>query len=148
MKRNQVVTNPSPSNLDLNVRVRALVGINYTAFGAACRARVNGSVGSAVVDGASYHSQLLGDQASLALTLYPNPNRDGQVNLVLVGMGDATEWVTVDVYDMFGKRVHTEQVEASGEEFTHQMNLDLATGMYMVNLTIEGQVITQRLIKQ
>jgi hypothetical protein len=86
--------------------------------------------------------------AQVDMVLFPNPNRDGLVNLVLTGLDDNSTEATVEVYDMFGKRVHSEQLAVAGEEVRDVLELDLATGMYMVNVTIDGHVISQRLIKQ
>ena len=64
-----------------------------------------------------------------AIVLYPNP----APGLVTVDFGSVlTESATVQVYDMTGKRVHSQQA-SSGSTFM-KLNLDLASGTYQVHL--------------
>ncbi|MBL7963666.1 MAG: T9SS type A sorting domain-containing protein, partial [Flavobacteriales bacterium] len=139
IKPNQLVTNPIPLGLDLNVRVRAQVGGVYGAFGPACRMRVNppGSP-NALVEG------------EVNFTVYPNPNRGENVQIMLEGVDETIESAVIDVYDLFGKRIHTEQVAMGGGVLNHVMEFgnDLAQGMYIVHVTVGEQVHMQRLVRQ
>jgi len=150
MKANQMVTNPVPYGLELNIRVRALIGGNYTAFGKACTAVVNDPGGGAMDDAGISYQSIEMDDASTILTIHPNPNRDGVVNLMLEGLDDVERVMLIDVFDLYGKRVHAEQVTIAGGTVNHVMDLssDLSMGMYVVNVSINGQHFTQRLLKQ
>jgi len=140
-----LLTNPVPANLDLNVRVRALIGGTYTEFGAACRLRLTTS-GSNPEAG---RDPMLGDAAgNVSMSLFPNPNRGEVVNLAFDGIA-ADERMDIDVMDGFGKRVSAAQIASPGGSFVHTMDLGtLAPGMYMVTVRVGGQQHTQRLVRQ
>jgi hypothetical protein len=80
-------------------------------------------------------------------SMWPNPVRDGQVNLSLGSLKDAQQQISVDVQDLFGKQVFTQQFGNSGERFSTILQLpsDLASGVYLVNITVNGKRTVQRL---
>ena len=85
------------------------------------------------------------------MTLFPNPNRDGMVTLNMEGLAIENEVkVDVEIYDMLGQRVHAEQAIAAEGLLNHRMDLSdvIGSGLYMVNVTINGELFTQRLVKQ
>ncbi|MBK9274554.1 MAG: T9SS type A sorting domain-containing protein [Flavobacteriales bacterium] len=137
-----LVTLPVPADLDLNVRVRALVGGNYTAFGPACRFRLN------TPGGAGREAVLFDEASNVTMSLYPNPNRGEVVNVAFDGIA-AAERMDIDVMDIFGKRVMAEQIAAPGGAFVHTMDMAyLAPGVYMVNVRVGERLYTQRLVRQ
>ena len=81
------------------------------------------------------------------IELWPNPVRDGIVNLRVDGIADADQRITVDIYDAFGKKVVAQQYANSGSLFNTVLNLDggLAAGVYMVNITINDRTSLKRL---
>ena len=86
-----------------------------------------------------------------SVSLWPNPVRDGRVNLVIRDLVDATQMITVDVYDSFGKRVMTTTLPVQdGAVFNQPLPLanDLAAGLYVMNLTAGDHSLTERLIIQ
>ncbi|MCO6482367.1 MAG: T9SS type A sorting domain-containing protein, partial [Flavobacteriales bacterium] len=80
-------------------------------------------------------------------TLWPNPVRDGQVNLNIEGITAAVQHITVDIKDLYGQHVYGKEFGNSGERFSTVLNLpgDIASGVYLVNITINGDVTTKRL---
>ena len=83
------------------------------------------------------------------LQIWPNPVRDGQVNLLLSNLVDAEQRINVDVIDLFGKRVHSQQFNNSGDVFNTVLELDgLASGVYVVTLTVNDRVMTERITVQ
>ena len=90
-----LVNNPVPADIDLNVRVRALVGGNYTDFGPACRFRLNSPIGQ--------RSLIAGNGA--ALSVFPNPNRTGVLYVDLQQLGEGTHDVQIDLYNAMGQQV-------------------------------------------
>ena len=83
------------------------------------------------------------------LQIWPNPVRDGQVNLLLSNLVDAEQRISVDVIDLFGKRVHSQQFNNSGDVFNTVLELDgLASGVYVVNLTVNDRILTERITVQ
>ncbi|MFN8865456.1 MAG: PKD domain-containing protein, partial [Flavobacteriales bacterium] len=67
------------------------------------------------------------------LTVYPNPSRDGMVNLSLIRMD--TGQYAIEVVDQMGRIVHQEKLitETSGS-LNRQLMLDLASGLYTVRV--------------
>ncbi|MBK8948575.1 MAG: T9SS type A sorting domain-containing protein [Flavobacteriales bacterium] len=137
-----LVTNPVPADIDLNVRVRALVNGNYTEFGPACRFRLN-------TPGGGGREAILFDEASnVTMSLYPNPNRGEVVNVAFDGIA-AAERMDIEVMDIFGKRVSAAQIAAPGGAFVHTMDMSqLAPGVYMVNVRVDDRLYTQRMVRQ
>jgi hypothetical protein len=80
-------------------------------------------------------------------TLWPNPARDGQVNLNIGDLQHADQQISVDVQDMYGKQVFAQNFGNHGERFNTLLQLpgDLASGIYLVNITINGKRTVQRL---
>ncbi|MBL7963109.1 MAG: T9SS type A sorting domain-containing protein [Flavobacteriales bacterium] len=139
LKPNQIVTNPIPVGLDLNVRVRSQVGGVFNAFGPACRFRLNtpGSTNTILESGLSF-------------TVFPNPSRQENVQVMVEGVDETIESATIELFDLYGKRVHAEQVAMGGGILNHvlQLNGDLATGMYLMHVTIGDQVLYERIVRQ
>ena len=134
---------PVPVNVDLNVRVRPLIGQNYGEFGPACRIRFSGPSGRDM--------DLITEGTAPVATLYPNPNRDGQVTVRIEGIDavDATPAV-IEVFDLMGRSIRTEQAIAADGVLNHGLELgaDLNAGIYLVSISIGEERYTQRLIKQ
>ena len=141
-------TNPVPLNVDLNVRARVALNNVFGEFGAACRIRF--------VQASNFGTRDMeeGDVMEVvvpSMSIYPNPNRDGQLTVNMDGLyvEDGTT-LDIDVYDMLGKRVHAERATAADGRMLRTMDLsnNLPAGIYMVNVTVEGQLFTQRLVMQ
>ena len=137
-------TLPVPADIDLNVRVRALVNGVYTDWGRSCVIRLNAPVTSAL------RTSSFDEASATVMTLFPNPTREQVVYLRMEGLEESETRIVIDVYDAFGKRVFAEQYTQSGAEFNYAMDLgsDLPAGMYMVNVTIGETLFTQRLVRQ
>ena len=144
----QLNTNPVPANVDLNIRVRALVNGVYTSFGRTCTIRFQPYGGrdmEAVLEPGSTMDQ------GMSLLVFPNPSRGDQVFLNLAGVAETVQVITVDVYDSFGKRVMTTTLPVQdGAVFNQPLPLanDLAAGLYVMNLTAGDHSLTERLIIQ
>ncbi|MFZ1686104.1 MAG: T9SS type A sorting domain-containing protein, partial [Flavobacteriales bacterium] len=133
---------PLPLNTALNVRVRALVGGNYQAFGKACRLQVVG--GSAVRDMDAFGS----DEAHLSM--FPNPNREEVLYLTIEGLRDEALVADVEIFNAMGQRVSIEQVSVADGTLNHAMNLstEMGAGLYLVQVSVDGKVFTERLMRQ
>ena len=80
--------------------------------------------------------------------LYPNPVRDGNVNLVLNGLSGLENTVTVDIYDVFGKLVYNRSIGTEGATQVSTvlaLGNSLASGLYMVDITMGDRHSIQRL---
>ena len=91
-----------------------------------------------------------------ALRMYPNPNRGDQLYLSLDAIEDGVNTVSIDLFDLAGKRVDARTIpvqplgEGSGGFINTVLDLggNLDNGIYLVNITAGGQHFTQRLVIQ
>ena len=83
-------------------------------------------------------------------TMYPNPNRGDQLFLSLAKVADGVQTVSVDLFDMTGKRAmaRTIGVQDGFLNTALDLNGDLAGGVYLVNITAADKTYTQRLVIQ
>jgi len=80
--------------------------------------------------------------------IYPNPSTGDLVNLNINDIASDVEVVVVNIIDHMGRVVLSEQITVSDAAVKQQMNLDLASGMYKVNIVMNGKVITETLVIQ
>ncbi len=140
-------TNPIPVNTWLNIRVRPVFNGPASEFGPACRVKFLPNTAGPN----SSREMLLDETTTVTMNLFPNPNRDGLVTLSMEGVDVAEEtMVDIDILDMVGKRVFSERAVAAEGVVNHRMELgnNLGAGLYLVNVTIDGQRFTQRLVIQ
>ncbi|MEO8591359.1 MAG: thrombospondin type 3 repeat-containing protein [Flavobacteriales bacterium] len=83
-----------------------------------------------------------------SLRMYPNPNRGDQLYLSLDAVEDGVQTVSVDIFDLFGKRVSARTIAVQDGFVNTVLDLDgdMANGMYLVNITAGGQHFTERLV--
>ncbi|MBK9174990.1 MAG: T9SS type A sorting domain-containing protein [Flavobacteriales bacterium] len=84
------------------------------------------------------------------LRMYPNPNRGDQLFLSIEQLEEDVRTVSVDIFDGFGKRVSARTIAVQGGFLNTvvELNGELATGMYLVNITAGDKVYTERLVIQ
>src|SRR5690606_207667 len=146
LKWNSSVAPPLVNGSTYNVEVRAMVSGMWGSFcGSTCTITIDNGVGQERPDA-------LTEQAVDNATLWPNPVRDGQVNLAIDGLStgsgaDAQQQITVHVSALVGKRVFAQECSNSGEHFSTILQLpgDIASGVYLVNITVNAQSTVQRL---
>jgi hypothetical protein len=94
-------------------------------------------------------ASLPGRQAGEA-KLFPNPNRGDVLNFSLSTIEDGVNSVSVDIYDLTGKRISTRAIAVSGGNVNTVLDLngELATGLYLVNIIAGDTVYTERLMIQ
>ena len=82
-----------------------------------------------------------------AATIYPNPNNGEVVNVNITDIPTNVDRVAIDIFDVAGKLVASQQIPTTGTaNLLVQMPLnDLNSGMYLVNITVDGAVTTERL---
>jgi len=84
------------------------------------------------------------------LRMWPNPNRGDQLWVNLDGIAAGVETVTVDLYDLSGKRIVAKVLPTQGTHLNTVLDLngDLAGGMYLVHVTAGDKVYIERLVVQ
>ena len=89
-------------------------------------------------------------QGEQRVVLHPNPNRGDQLYLRVSSVEEGVTTVSVDIYDLTGKRVaaRTIAVQDGFVKTNLELNGELAGGMYMVNITAGDKTYTERLVIQ
>ncbi|MEO8068718.1 MAG: GEVED domain-containing protein [Flavobacteriales bacterium] len=134
---------------DVRVRVSFDGGMNYCPYGPVCTVGITNNPPNnctAPFQGGGGQNSMLVDEDGM--TLWPNPVRNGNVTLNLNGLNSDVMTASVDIFDMFGKKVMTTTLATDGAA---QVNTvlelkDLATGMYTVNVISGSQSFTNRLV--
>jgi hypothetical protein len=126
----------------------ATCSANPTIWGKVCSVNITTSTycpGPAQGEGSNLAAEGNGD-----FTMYPNPNRGDQLFLSLSKVEAGVHTVSVDIFDLTGKRAmaRTIPVQDGFLKTNLDLNGDLATGMYMVNITAGEKTYTQRLVIQ
>jgi hypothetical protein len=85
-----------------------------------------------------------------ALRMHPNPNRGDQLMIGLDRVQPEVQTVSVDIFDAFGKRVaaRTIAVQDGYVNTVLDLNGELASGLYVVNITAGSAAFSERLVIQ
>jgi hypothetical protein len=81
--------------------------------------------------------------------IYPNPNTGSEVRVELNGIEDGAHNVEVTIYDIYGKLMTRDVFGHQGSQLSRlvRFETELATGMYLVHVTIDGEIFaTEKLI--
>ena len=84
-----------------------------------------------------------------AFSLFPNPTRNGRVTLELSGLSTEVTGVSIDVFDLFGRKLMARTIATDGaDELSTVLALpaEMATGVYLVNVTAGDLRYTERLM--
>ncbi|MBL7938454.1 MAG: thrombospondin type 3 repeat-containing protein [Flavobacteriales bacterium] len=84
------------------------------------------------------------------LTMYPNPNRGDQLFINLSTVETEVNTVSVDIFDLSGKKVTTRAIPVQDGTINTALDLNgsLAGGIYLVNITAGTKVYNERLVIQ
>jgi hypothetical protein len=89
-------------------------------------------------------------EGAAELRMFPNPNRGDLLNVSLSTVEEGVNTVSVDIYDLFGKRVSARTIVVTDGHVNTILDLngELAAGMYLVNITAGETLYTERLVIQ
>jgi hypothetical protein len=143
-------TMPLQYNSTYNVRVRVSydAGVTFCPFGATCTIATAGTPQMGMAgDG---RDEVAEEASASALSMWPNPNSDGHVRFSMMGLGEGAHAVSVDIFDLLGARVQSERINVDGEELNTvvQLNSGIQRGVYLVNVTMDDHLWTERLVVQ
>jgi hypothetical protein len=126
------------------VDVRAFKNGQWCPWGNVCTLNINLGLQQGMAQQRSF------DGGELALQMWPNPNNGDLLHLSINEIPEGVELVHVELFDMFGKRVMARSIAVIEGPFLTLLNLngDVASGMYTLNLLIGEEVISQRLVIQ
>jgi hypothetical protein len=133
---------------DVDVRVSKDAGATWctsaTTWGNVCQVTIDQTPAGA----GNQNFAAAGSNAELRM--FPNPNRGDVLNFSLSAIEEGVNTVSVDIFDLFGKRVsaRTIAVTDGNVNTTLDLNGELAAGMYMVNITAGETLYTERLVIQ
>ncbi|MFT3885438.1 MAG: lamin tail domain-containing protein [Flavobacteriales bacterium] len=118
---------------DVTVQASMDGGVSYCPVGATCQ--ISFATSNARME------EVAGTSPS-DLLLWPNPNRGDELYLSMGQLEGTNGKVTVDVVNMFGERVLGTTVAVNGTSLNTVLSLDkdLASGLYLVNLTAGDRV--------
>ena len=85
-----------------------------------------------------------------SLTLYPNPNNGDQLFINLSEVDAEVKTVSVDIFDLAGKRVSARAIAVTDSNVNTNIDLhnELANGLYVVNITAGEKIYNERLVIQ
>ena len=91
-----------------------------------------------------------GAQFAGELALFPNPNQGDVLNFSLSAIKEGVNTVSVDIYDLTGKRLSARTLAVADNSVNTTIDLggELAAGMYLVNITAGTATFTERLMVQ
>lgn len=129
------------------VSVRATQGGIQGDYSTVCNVTIAGPQAEGMAG--SMISRISGDD--ITATIFPNPNNGTEVSVNLNNIADEHQMVTIEVYDIYGKRVHMEQFANTGSNLNAVVSFGqkLASGMYLMNISLnDTQVAAERLVVQ
>lgn len=92
----------------------------------------------------------IGDKtkSTTTLAIAPNPSVNGQNVSVVYNFEHAVNNAVVNVYDMTGRMVLSQELEKSAGLHAQVLNTNMASGVYIINVVADNERTQQRLIVQ
>lgn len=137
-------TLPLKKGRTYNVQVRSSFnnGTNWCAYAGSCTISISNIPGEA-----PRSLDAMDADSELSFTIFPNPAESGRFHLSIAGLDGATGEASVDVFDLFGKRVGNSVITLIGDDAPIAIDMpELAAGIYFVKLTIGEDALTRRLV--
>jgi hypothetical protein len=127
-----------------DVRIRPNFSYGPGNFGPVQRILVNNTSASSMLNDDAAEMDVKVD-SFIAANLYPNPNNGDMVNLNVSGI--ESDNVFVRITDAMGRVVYTNRFSVEGSLNTIvTFSEPLASGIYNVEFTVDGQIMTERMI--
>jgi hypothetical protein len=140
-------TSPLKAGRTYNVVVRASFDncATWCDWGPSCTVKVSWSPMTPATEPRDMDAVWTGEPA---IELYPNPTNGEQVNIMLSDLDPELASVSLDVTDLFGKRVVSAELALQDGELHTVLPLtrDLAVGLYVVTITAGEQTFNERLV--
>jgi len=124
------------------VQVRAGSGGLANDYGYACNITIAGGNSGFEAPPVSVNYS----ESEAEINIYPNPNAGDEVMISLTNLSDDMHDIIIEVHDIYGKKVHSENVANSGTFMNAVVNFHkpMAAGVYTVNIISNEQVIGAR----
>jgi hypothetical protein len=133
---------------DVDVRVSKNGGATWCSlsdpWGIVCQLTIDNTPAN------SGNQNFAAEGAAGDLRMFPNPNRGDVLNFSLSAIEEGVNTVSVDIFDLYGKRVSTRIIAVTDGNVNTILDLngELAAGMYVVNITAGETIYTERLVIQ
>jgi hypothetical protein len=137
---------PALPNGTYQVQVRAFKNgqwcVTSLPWGDECNVVITGSpVGQGMAP------QATGSNSAAELAMFPNPNRGDLLTLSLSAVEEGVNTVSVDIYDLTGAVVSSRTIAVNDGMLYQVLDLkEMASGLYMVNITAGNERYTERLV--
>lgn len=128
------------------VSVRAKAGGLWGEFSNICTINTPDICTARMTSNDNSDPSLLNNEFATML-LYPNPSDGEQIKLELNGIDDETVAI-INIYDIYGKQVYRQQLNNSynGQTITLNNNGELAKGIYLIDVDLNGSRLNEKLI--
>jgi hypothetical protein len=127
-----------PTDLDLNVRIRAVVDGDLLPYGPACRIATIKLEGMARRPAAA--------MAQLRLQAWPNPNQGSLLNLSLTGLDPEAHTAEVTLTDALGRQVLATRLPAAHGQVSGTVDLgNTRSGVYLLRVVANGAATESRI---
>jgi uncharacterized delta-60 repeat protein len=137
-------TQPQPGDVwSVRVAHQRFGQSQWSAFGPCCTVTFDAG-GSAMVE---QPNDAFNAFAEMAMELWPNPNKDHQLNLALRGMETNAEVLRITMLDVQGRLAYERILANPGPGAVTTLDLaGMAPGLYLVRATVGEQHFTERLV--
>ncbi|MBK8341341.1 MAG: T9SS type A sorting domain-containing protein [Flavobacteriales bacterium] len=142
------LTKPLKAGRTYNVQVRASFdnGATWCDYGPSCTVKISWTPLTPFAEPRGYEAEYTEEPTELLL--YPNPTNGDQVRIQLGGIDPELTIATLDITDLFGKRVMSSTLPINDGELNSVLSLDgdLADGLYILTITVGEYVFNERLV--
>ena len=135
-----------------DVRVRALVGGVWGSYGPVCTltsgSSLTGNNGNNSIASSNTGSMNTNIATVGRMMVYPNPNQGNELMVALSDLSGHAGTARIEIFDIYGKKVHEERVAISGSDVQKMILFDqeLQKGVYIVSVLAEGEQYTSKLV--
>jgi len=128
---------PALSTGDYNVSVQVSQAGVLGEFGASCPMTISGS-GIQEED----FQTLRMIEHDFAATIYPNPNSGNEVFVGLDGLPTETSVVSIEIFDVYGRKLSHQSIHHQGEEFGQWIHFqeNIPMGMYVILIEVNQEM--------
>lgn len=127
------------------VRVRAKVGGVFGTNVNTCDITINTSM--LTFDDQKIFTEEISGTENTSLTIYPNPSEATGFDVLVNGLTESSNDIVLTVYDIYGKSVWNERTsKAAGETMRINTDGSLKSGIYIVNVVVNGVSMNQKAI--
>ncbi|MBK9539441.1 MAG: T9SS type A sorting domain-containing protein [Flavobacteriales bacterium] len=142
------LTNPLKAGRTYNVQVRSSFdnGATWCDYGPSCTVKISWTPLAPFAEPRGYEAAYTEEPTELLL--YPNPTNGDQVRIQLSGIDPELTTATLDITDLFGKRVMSTTLPLNDGALNTSLALPgaLADGLYIVTIVTGEQLFTERLM--